>query len=252
MGGQGLVEIDSFYTAFPEFSSPDFSEHNPFSLFKITDYSKESNPQPESHLFGPKGIGSKSQCSSSSQDSGSNKSHPNETNGLRTGHGYVLEDPVEALKRSCSKVELHSLNQEEPASMQSHKTLGACQHLDTLSLLPTGNGQSLQDGGVFRVKASFGYENVRFSLQPSWGFNDLQREIAKRFDIDDFSRIGLKYLDNDQESVLLTCDADLEECKDLLRFSRSRTIKISLYLASKPNLGSSFSDRNLFWRQGKI
>jgi hypothetical protein len=139
------------------------------------------------------------------------------------------------------------LNQEEFARAKSHETLGQHQNLETQARLAISNSQGLQEGGAFRVKATFGHENIRFSLQPNWGFSDLRREIAKRFDIYDFSRIGLKYLDNEHESVLLTCDADLEECKDLLGFSQSRTIKITLYPVSIPILGSSFSSsRDLF------
>jgi hypothetical protein len=252
MGAQGLIEIDSFYTAFPELSSSGYFGHNPFSSFQITEYPKESNPKPINHLFSTKGPVSKSQSSSRSQNSGLFICHgkrqlTSTINGLSTGHALAVEDPVEVLKRTRSKSELPSLNKEELDRAKSNET--SCQHqnLETQASLPINNGQCLRDGGAFRIKATFGDENIRFSLQPNWGFRDLQREIAKRFEIDDFSRIGLKYLDNDHESILLTCDADLEECKDLLGFSQSRTIKITLYLVSKPNLGSSFSSsRDLF------
>ncbi|KAJ6948825.1 protein NLP2-like [Populus alba x Populus x berolinensis] len=252
MGAQGLIEVDSFYTAFPELSPPNYSGHNPFSSFKITDYSRESNAKPESHLFSPEGTDSKSQSSLSSQNSDLSICHGQKqltrtANGSGTGHASAVEDPVEALKRTCSKSEINSLNQEEFARAKSHETLGQNQNLGTQAGLAISNSQGLQDGGAFRVKATFGDENIRFSLQPNWGFSDLRREIAKRFDIYDFSRIGLKYLDIEHESVLLTCDADLEECKDLLGFSQSRTIKITLYPVSTPILGSSFSSsRDLF------
>ncbi|KAG6762593.1 hypothetical protein POTOM_033105 [Populus tomentosa] len=252
MGAQGLIEIDSFYTAFPELSSSGYFGHNPFSSFQITDYPEESNPKPINHLFSTKGPVSKSQSSSSSQNSGLFICHgkrqlTSTINGLSTGHALAVEDPVEVLKRTRSKSELPSLNKEELDRTKSNETSCQRQNLETQASLPISNGRCLRYGGVFRIKATFGDENIRFSLQPNWGFRDLQREIAKRFEIDDFSRIGLKYLDNDHESILLTCDADLEECKDLLGFSQSRTIKITLYLFSKPNLGSSFGgSRDLF------
>ncbi|KAJ6424437.1 hypothetical protein OIU84_025260 [Salix udensis] len=248
MGAQGLIEVDSFYTAFPELSSPNYSGHNPFSSFKITDYSKESNPKPESHLLSTEGTGdSKSQSSLSSQNSGLSICHGQKQLTSTINGSSTVEDPVEALKRTCSKSEIHPLNQEEFTGAKTHETSGQNQDLVTPAHLPVSNSQALQDGGAFRVKATFGDENIRFSLHPNWGFSDLQREIAKRFDIYDFSRIGLKYLDNEQEAVLLTCDADLEECKDLLGFSQSRTIKITLYLVSTPMLGSSFSSSKDFF-----
>lgn len=254
-GAKGLIQIDSFYTVFPELSSPKSSGNGPFSSFKMSDNSKQLNPQPESGLFSPKGTDLKSQSSLCSQNSGSSiccsngsKQLTNTINGFSTGHALAVEDPVTVLKRTYGNAELHSLNQEEPplAKSQNHKETGEHQHLEILPTLPISSSQSLQDGGVFRIKASFEEENIRFSLQPHWGFRDLQQEIAKRFNIDNFSRIDLKYLDNDHEPVLLTCDADLEECKDLFRFSQSQTIKMSLHQTSQPKPGSSFGSRGLF------
>lgn len=149
----------------------------------------------------------------------------------------MVETSKSMLKRARSDVELHALNLEEPkllARSQSHKTLGVNGNLESLPPpLPKHNNQT----GVYRVKATYGEEKIRFSLQPNWGFREVQQEIAKRFKVEDINKIDLKYLDDDHEWVLLTCDADLEECIDIYKSSQSHTIKVSLHVASKQKLG---------------
>lgn len=89
-----------------------------------------------------------------------------------------------------------------------------------------------------RVKATFADEKIRFSLQPLWGFTELQLEISRRFNLSDVSNannVVLKYLDDDGEWVVLACDGDLEECKDLHTTSQSRTIRLALFQASPLN-----------------
>lgn len=83
-----------------------------------------------------------------------------------------------------------------------------------------------------------------FSMQPSWGFRDLQLEISRRFNIDDNTRVGIRYVDNNGESVLLTCDADLEEGKEIYRPSHSQTIRLFFEWIYQQTLGSSFGSSN--------
>ncbi|WRX15916.1 PB1 domain - like 7 [Theobroma cacao] len=248
-GAEGAIQIGSFYSSFPELSSPNFSGNGPSSSLKISNHSKPSETQLESGMFSQGAAAPKSPSSSGSQSSGSStccstgaKQHSTSINALGSADGLTVEDPGGALKRALSDVELHALNQEEPkllARSQSHKTFGEHSSFETLPPLPRSGGQNLRPGGAIRVKATFGEVKIRFSLQPSWGFRDLQQEIAKRFNREDFSKIDLKYLDDDNEWVLLTCDADLEECIDIYKSSQTHTIKISLHPASHPNLGSS-------------
>ncbi|XP_047170308.1 protein NLP2-like [Vigna umbellata] len=83
-----------------------------------------------------------------------------------------------------------------------------------------------------RVKATFGDEKIRFSLQPKWGFRDLEVEIGRRFNVKDLGNLVIKYLDDEGEWVVLACDGDLEECKDLHTTYESRTIRLALFQPS--------------------
>ncbi|KAJ4831562.1 hypothetical protein Tsubulata_029495 [Turnera subulata] len=210
-GAKGLLQIDSFYTTFPELSSPKISTNSPSSSFKIND----NNTRPNCGLLTdtkPLSISCGQNSGFSFTSSRGTKEPGNTLSGLSTGHASAVEDPVAALKRTCTQAQ------------------GNLEFLPSLE--KNNNMYFVQEGGAFRVKATFGEENIRFSLQPNWGLRELQQEIAKRFNMQDFRGIDLKYVDNDQESVLLTCDDDLEECKDLFRCLQNHTIKMSLHRAS--------------------
>lgn len=77
-------------------------------------------------------------------------------------------------------------------------------------------------------------------MQNSWRYSELLREITRRFGIDDPSGLQLKYMDDDSEWVLLTCDADLEECLDVCMSSQNQMIKLILVRDSQHHIGSSF------------
>ncbi|CAD6223915.1 unnamed protein product [Miscanthus lutarioriparius] len=85
-----------------------------------------------------------------------------------------------------------------------------------------------------RVKATFGSERVRFRLNPECSFQELKHEIAKRLSIVDTNHLVLKYLDDDSEWVLMTCDVDLQECLHVYKLADIQTIKISVHLAISP------------------
>lgn len=246
-GSVGAIQVDNFYSNFPELSSPNLSGISPFSLSKNTDQTKQLNPQHEGGLSSLGATNSKSPSSSCSQSSSSSfccsaevKQHTSTVNATTENRDALLvEDSGGVQERACSDTELHVSNQEEP-KLRSYKSFSEHPVLETLPPLTKSSGQVSRNEGAFKVKTSFGEENVRFSLQQKWGFEDVRQEIAKRFSIDNISRMDLKYLDDDSEWVLLTCDADLEECIDIYRSSQNRTIKLSLHQSSNPNLGSSF------------
>jgi len=99
-------------------------------------------------------------------------------------------------------------------------------------------GRIIQDESMLMtLKATYKDDTIRFKLSPHMGFQELCEEVAKRFQLDS-GTINLRYLDDDFEWVLLTCDADLFECIDILKSSGGRTIKLSVQDVC-PNIGSS-------------
>lgn len=157
------------------------------------------------------------------------------------GDASLEEEPSGVLKRAHFDAEVHDYGQEKTKLLSKTHSLEASREPP----LPKDSDQVLRDGGSgLRVKATFGEEKIRFSLKQDWGFRDLQQQIVRRFNIDENTKVNLKYLDDDSEWVLLTCDADLEECTDLHRSSNSHTIKLSIHQSCSPNLGSSFGSRS--------
>ncbi|PSS21813.1 hypothetical protein CEY00_Acc10865 [Actinidia chinensis var. chinensis] len=249
-GVEGSFQLSSFYSNFPDLSSPNLPGTSPVSTSNINDQLKQFNTQPKGSLLSPVTTTSKSPSSSCSHSSTSSfycstetKQPPATVHALGGGDSLLEEHPGGILKRAHSDAELHDAGQEETKLLvrsHSHKFFSELPSSEALPSLPKVGGQVFRDGSGFRVKATFGEEKIRFSIQQNWGFGDLQQEIVKRFNIDENNKINLKYLDDDSEWVLLTCDADLEECMDIHRSSRSRTIKLSVYQAINPNFGSSF------------
>lgn len=148
-------------------------------------------------------------------------------------------------KKISSEADIHASSQVPkllPRS-QSHKSPSECESPNARNLTPSQkeSGQTSQ-GYAQKIKITYGDEKFRFRIQNNWSYPDLLLEIARRFNIDDLSRYDIKYLDDDAEWILLTCDADLEECLDVCRSSQSCTIKLSLQVShhhSEKSLGTS-------------
>lgn len=178
----------------------------------------------------------------SSQASGLHQHSTTTYNGFN-GDPLIKEDPTLVLKRACSSDgELLASNQDEAnllSRSQSYKTLSDQNRILDQTLPPlTENNERVnsRDGFAFRVKANFGEKKIRFSLLPNCSFRDLQLEIMRRFGLDDISMIDIKYLDDDREWVLLTCNADLLECLEIHRQSQNRTMRICLQQAPSDRL----------------
>ncbi|KAL3351021.1 hypothetical protein AABB24_023428 [Solanum stoloniferum] len=242
-GAEGAIKLSSFYTNFPELSSPNNPGTSNFSASKNNDHLQQVNTQPDGS---PVTTTSKSTSSSGSHNSSSSLFCSTGSKNLfpcTNVFSTTEEHPGGMLKRAHTETELHDMGQEETKLLvrsQSQKIQSNHNSVEPLCPLPTSSNQVLRDSGTFKVKAIFGKEKIRFSLQSHWGFGDVKHEVMRRFNVEDVGKIDLKYLDDDDEWVLLTCDADLEECIDIHKFSKRRTIKVSLHHTYRTNLGSSF------------
>ncbi|CAK9881912.1 unnamed protein product [Sphagnum jensenii] len=103
---------------------------------------------------------------------------------------------------------------------------------------PHGNECSSPSSGIgnmpssVTVKATFEADTVRFKLAFGSSFMELKNEIALRFQFNgrDFD---LKYLDDDEEWMLLTCDRDLSECIDVMQSLGGHVIKLLVAMATR-------------------
>ncbi|XP_061372792.1 protein NLP4-like isoform X2 [Gastrolobium bilobum] len=239
-GTSGSFQIDSFYSKFPDLvASPSLSGTNPFSTLNHSDNNMNSlSTQPDPSSLSPEGGASKSPSSSCSQHSISSHScsimseqQHHTSNAAGNTDPMVGEDStVGVLKRIRSEAELKSLNQDREKLLprsQSQETLG--EHAKAEYHRPL---LKTQKEDAQRVKVTYGDEKTRFRMPKNWGYEDLLQEIAKRFNVSDMSKFDIKYLDDDSEWVLLTCDADLEECIDVCQSSETSTIKLCLQASS--------------------
>lgn len=75
------------------------------------------------------------------------------------------------------------------------------------------------------VKASYKEDTVRFKFEHSAGCMQLYEEVAKRFNLQ-MRQFQLKYVDDEEEWVILENDSDLVECIEVLNFAGKQSIKL--------------------------
>lgn len=199
-----------------------------------------------------------------SHTSGSNSLSPSGSQSSNSSHGYSsgsksqqhVSAPHLAIKQEVSMEEnqnstilkagshagLHMLTEETPVTLsRSHSQMLLSEQK------PTENSSGMQKSkpDCLKIKAMYGEERCVFRLQPSWGFDKLKEEIVRRFSIAQETYVDLKYLDDESEWVLLTCDADLLECIDVYKSSSAQTVKILVHPNVQPVLGLSFGQTGL-------
>lgn len=89
------------------------------------------------------------------------------------------------------------------------------------------------------IKATYREDIIRFRVSLNCGIVELKEEVAKRLKLE-IGTFDVKYMDDDNEWVLIACDADLQECMYVSRSSgESKIIRVLVHDVSS-NLGSSW------------
>ncbi|EEF32065.1 protein NLP9 [Ricinus communis] len=79
-------------------------------------------------------------------------------------------------------------------------------------------------GSKITIKATYKEDTIRFKFEPSAGCFQLYEEVAKRFKLQN-GTFQLKYLDDEEEWVMLVSDSDLQECIEILDYVGTRSVK---------------------------
>ncbi|KAL6656435.1 hypothetical protein ACP70R_007261 [Stipagrostis hirtigluma subsp. patula] len=200
----------------------------------LTDFDKHQHHKASTNV--PSTSHSHSSCSHNSESSpscsgGATKHAPQVVIDLTKSGNHVKHNPAQTLQTENTSLYEQLSVQEAPIDLLQDVTekVNGGQH-------PSGSPSSPKQNAdaSMRVKATFGSEKVRFRLKPECDFQELKHEIAKRLGVVDTSSLVFKYLDDDSEWVLMTCDADLQECLHVYKLSDIETIKISVQLAASP------------------
>lgn len=96
-------------------------------------------------------------------------------------------------------------------------------------------------GDVVTIKVTHDDDTVRFKLACDKSYLDLRDEVNQRLKLTKVT-FDLKYLDDDEEWMLLTCDADLQECLDVMRASGRSAIKLMVRCNVSSRAGTTCVD----------
>lgn len=130
-----------------------------------------------------------------------------------------------------------------------HRQTGSSQHEGDSSSPSSGGGghprkhwPPVMDSVT--VKATFGADTVRFKLPVGSGYLDLRNEVGRRLKVDDHG-FDLKYLDDEEEWMLITCDADVKECIDVAQTLGRHTVKLMVRQSNSRNSSGNLSNISL-------
>ncbi|CAK9200832.1 unnamed protein product [Sphagnum troendelagicum] len=117
------------------------------------------------------------------------------------------------------------------ASVRSSRTFGEANYVQD---------EPGDDRERVTVKATLGSDTVRFKLPLDAGYLELRRAISSKLELEE-QTLHLKYLDDEDEWMLLNSDADLMECIEVMQTSGAHIIKLMVHKLAKlsPTMGAS-------------
>ncbi|CAN0858001.1 Protein NLP9 [Linum grandiflorum] len=87
--------------------------------------------------------------------------------------------------------------------------------------------QVQSSGWKITMKATYKEDTIRFKFEARAGCFQLYEEVGKRFKLQT-GTFQLKYLDDEEEWVLLTSDSDLQECCEILDYAGKESVKLAV------------------------
>ncbi|CAK9200711.1 unnamed protein product [Sphagnum troendelagicum] len=181
--------------------------------------------------------------------------HSDENSGESTGAGHDSTNS-ESGERCGALLSKHESADASPTAEEPIITAGARTDMPAQNspALAMGNGSSNRSlherspgrslfskfVGVKRVtvKATLGSDTVRFKLPLDAGYLELRRAIGSKLELEE-QTLHLKYLDDEDEWMLLNSDADLMECIEVMQTSGAHIIKLMVHTKLSPTMGAS-------------
>ncbi|KAM7266527.1 hypothetical protein ACFE04_004424 [Oxalis oulophora] len=131
-------------------------------------------------------------------------------------------------------------------------------HPATSSMTDSSNGSgngSMHDcsssslnRSIITIRATYKDETIRFKFDPSAGCFQLYEKVGKKLNLQN-GTFQLKYLDDEDEWVMLVSDSDLQECVEVMEYLG--THKVKFLVRDVPCALGSSSGSNCFLPTGK-
>ncbi|CAL5402927.1 unnamed protein product [Camellia sinensis] len=90
------------------------------------------------------------------------------------------------------------------------------------------NFTARQEVSTLIVKATYGEDVIRFRFPSTSGIIELKNEVTKRLPLK-VGTFNIKYEDDNQESILMACDADLQECMDIWTSPGNNEVRLFIH-----------------------